>query len=170
MLDQQTEEVSVMRFKRDWKVVYRDYYILLTGIFLLLLWTIYIPVYNMGRYSSLIILLLPFLALALAGFWTYYGLGYFTNVIILDEKGITFQQRKQPPLQIRWEEIGRIVRTRYIGGKAIVFWDIYGQEIWFYNSRKIEGYILSQHPELKSLFPKENDYRKWQQWDKKLRF
>ena len=32
-----------MKFRRDWKVIYRDFYSLLAGLFVLLLWTIYIP-------------------------------------------------------------------------------------------------------------------------------
>lgn len=155
-----------MKFKRDWKVLYRDCYGTATATFLLLLWTIYLPVYKMGKYKSLLILLLPYLVLVLTGFLCYYFSGTLTNIIILDDEGITFQQRKHPPQQIRWEEVSRIIRTRYIGGKAIVFWDIYGHEIWFYNSEKIENYILAHHPELKPMFPEKNDYRKWQEWDK----
>ena len=92
----------------------------------------------------------------------------------MDSKGITLQRRKKPQQQIRWEEVTRIIRTKYIGGKAIVFWGAfygsYNDEIWFYNNKKIENYILSIRPELQSLFPDKKDYRKWQNWNVKLRW
>lgn len=158
-----------MKFRRDWKVIYRDFYSLLAGLFVLLLWTIYIPDIKSGDPFVMVDFML-FLVLAFAAFWCYYSRGYFTNIIILSDESITFQQKKQPLQQIRWEDISKIIRTRYIGGKAIVFWDKYGQEIWFYNSRKIENYIRVNQPELEPLFPEENDLRKWQDWNKKLRF
>jgi hypothetical protein len=102
--------------------------------------------------------------------WCYYSTGALTNAIILDDDGITLQQRKQPPQKIRWDEVEKILRTRYTGGKAIVFWDDCGRKIWFYSSKRLDEYILSNHPELEPLFPAKNDVRKWEQWDKKLRF
>jgi hypothetical protein len=104
------------------------------------------------------------------GFLSCYLSGEFTNYIILDDSFITLQQKKQLPLKICWDEVDKILRTRYIGGKAIVFWDKYGRKIWFYSSKRLDEYILSNHPELEPLFPAKNDVRKWEQWDKKLRF
>jgi hypothetical protein len=97
-------------------------------------------------------------------------IGELKNHIIFDEEFMILQQRKQPPLKIRWDEVEKILRTRYTGGKALVFWDKYGRKIWFNSSKRLDKYILSNHPELAPLFPAKNDVRKWEQWDKKLRF
>lgn len=167
-----------MRFRRDWRVICRDYFGTFILIFLLLLWTIFIPEIKSGEpLKSILEDLSVFFTFAFVCFSCYYFAGDLSIMIelsdksiIYQDKGIIFQKRKLSPLQIYWEDIDKIIRTRYIGGKAIVFRDKYGQEIWFYNSKRIENYILSHHPELKPMFPLKRDYRKWQQWDVKLPF
>jgi hypothetical protein len=157
-----------MKFKRDWKVLYRDLYGTVIIIYFVLC-IFFIPFIIDGDWSITFIFLVP-IPVVLGLIAASYVAGEFTNIITLDGDGITLQQRKQPPLKIRWDEVEKILRTRYIGGKAIVFWDECGRKIWFYSSKRLDRYILSNHPELAPLFPAKNDVRKWEQWDKKLRF
>ena len=158
-----------MSFKRDWRVIQRDVYggLGLVGIVTI---PVYVATIKAMRLDATALVFLLHVLFCVMYLFCYYFAGYFTNVVIFTKEGITLQQKEQPPQQIRWEDISKIIRTRYIGGKAIVFWDKYGQEIWFYNSRKIENYIRVNQPELEPLFPEENDLRKWQDWNKKLRF
>ena len=163
-----------MRFKRDWRVIHRDLYGTLFFGFIVLTVTLFIPLLLAKNYQIILDLFLSFLLFSGSGILCFYSAGTLTNTIILDSKGITLQRRKKPQQQIRWEEVTQIIRTKYIGGKAIVFWGAfygsYNDEIWFYNNKKIENYILSIRPELQSLFPDKKDYRKWKNWNVKLRW
>ena len=162
-----------MKFKKNWPVIYRDVIGTLLLIYMVLLFSIFIPFIKDGLYSLVLFDHLGFFSFACVSFGCYYSSGILTDTIVFDDIGITLQQRKTPPKQIRWEEVTRIIRTKYIGGKALVFWGTsweYGDEMYFYTNEKIENYILSNHPELKDMFPDKKDYRKWQNWNKKLRW
>ena len=163
-----------MRFKQNWHMLYRDLYGTMAFLYTEILVLVFIPCLRDGDYFVVFFSHLLFLGYICVFLAIYYFGGAFTNIIILDDIGITFQQRKKPPQQIRWEQITKIIRTRYIGGKTMVFWGVYsgscGDEIWFDYSQKIENYILSNHPELQPLFPDKKDLRKWQKWDKSLRW
>lgn len=161
-----------MKFKREWQTIYRDMYGLIFLTTALISTTLIIP-FLRARYWDGFLFVFPLqLGFICVIILCYHTTGTLSNSIVFDEIGITFQQRKKPPKQIRWEEVTRIVRTKY-GGTALVFWGASwecGDEIWFHTSKKIENYILSNHPELKDMFPDKKDYRKWQNWNKKLRW
>lgn len=157
-----------MKFRQYWRTVHRDVY---WG--LALCSAAILPAY----YATISTKNLSAFLLTLGGHiiffswyvWSIHFLGIFANTFIFDDETITYIARKEKPKQMRWEDIDRIVRTRH-DGRSLVIWDVYGQEFWFGNNKKIEGYIHTHHPELDHLFPEKNDIRRWQDWDKKELF
>lgn len=162
-----------MKFKRNWFIIYRDIFGTLLLLYTVILFLIIIPYIKEDSYFIVLVDHFVFFCFVCLFLVCYYFSGALTDIVILDDMGITFQQRKKPQQQIRWEEVTRIIRTKHTGGKVIVlcgvYYGSYGDEIWFYTNKKIENYILSIHPELQSLFPDKKDYKKWQNRNVQLR-
>ena len=152
---------SPMKFKRDWPLIYRDFIggpILVSVIFGLFL---YIPFFKAGKTEILLLITLMLLGGFSVCWLLAYLAGILTNYILLTEEGIIFSQRNKPLTVLPWNSIVKISRTRYIGGKTLLFEGISGEKIWFYPTNKIECYIHDNHPELDTIFPDKKAYVKW---------
>lgn len=164
-----------MKFRQNWKVIYRDFFATNVFIFIILFFALYIPLLRNGNYSAFFLILLLNLIFLLMFIFVFYITGLLTDYIFLTDSSIILRRKKNFALnnvkektEIKWEYIVKILRTRQVAGNAFIFWDKYGQEIWFDYNDKIENYIRTNHPELEPLFPAEDDIRKWQEWDVKL--
>lgn len=148
-----------MKFKRDWPIILRDIVFTILFISTLVTCIVLIPLFRSGQLGFFeVFLLLSFCGIIVL---TYYFAGVFSNIIILNENGITLLQRKKTPVTLSWNSIIKISRTRYIGGKALVFEDTTGQKVWIYPTKKIEDYFHQNHPELNQLFPDKNTFTRW---------
>lgn len=164
-----------MKFYQNWKVIYRDFFATNVCLFILLLFALYIPLLRNGNYFVFFLILLLNLIFLLSFIFVFYITGLLTDYIFLTESSIVLRRKKHATLnnvkewtEIKWDEIVKIFRTKQVAGNAFIFWDKYGQWIWFDYNEKIENYICTNHPELEPLIPAKDDIRKWQEWDVKL--
>lgn len=166
-------EIEKVKFRRDKFYILLNLYIL--GLLCIIVSIpVYIALLSIKDYKMLLFyaggLLLGFLIMAKG----YYDRGYLTSSITFTENEIISREKisgKKEIKEIRlpWNEIKIIYRTLYTSGKTLVFWGEHGEKIWFGTNKKIEKYILTNHPELRPILPDKKDVRRWDNWDKKLK-
>ena len=82
-----------MKFKRDWPIILRDIVFTILFISTLVTCIVLIPLFRSGQLGFFeVFLLLSFCGIIVL---TYYFAGVFSNIIILNENGITLLQRKK---------------------------------------------------------------------------
>lgn len=77
--------------------------------------------------------------------------GFLTDMIELGKNGVAFTS-KNTNLIIYWEDINKIIRTRYKGTNALVVMGKDEESIWFYWNKQIERTIVEYYPHAKDLF------------------
>ena len=72
-------------------------------------------------------------------------------MIEIDKNGVVFCS-KNTNLMICWEDIKKIIRTRYKGTNALVVMGKDEESIWFYRNKQIEKTIVEYYPPAKDFF------------------
>ena len=83
--------------------------------------------------------------------------GFLTDMIELDINGVAFRS-KNTDFIICWEDIKKIIRTRYKGTNALVVMGKDEESIWFYRNKKIERTIVEYYPLAKDLFTNDRHF------------
>lgn len=106
------------------------------------------------------------LSIVFALFYIIVGKGVIINRLSMDRRGFDYIKINKESVFIPWESINFAYRTKHFGN-SIVLRDVSGNEFWFNTNQNTETAICELCSDLATLIPAKDDFRKWQEWDKR---
>ena len=131
-----------MKFKQNWSIL------LQMRLGLCVISAILIPygVYLLCRHEWTLALILLFSTLFIAACFCFTARaipGGRTNEIEMDARGITLHQDGAADRFFPWDRIASVRKSKRYGINTLVIANDYGEEMWFFTSRRIEAYIAA---------------------------
>ena len=131
-----------MRFKQNWSILLQ----MRLGLCFISAFLLSYGVYLLCRQEWTLALVFLFCELCIAACFVFTARaipGGRTNEIEMDAHGITLHQDNEAGLFFPWDGIASVRKSKRYGINTLVIANDYGEEMWFFTSRRIEAYIAA---------------------------